>query len=238
MVVRHEMHAMNAPRHKTGSIRAIVAAAVLLAFAAGAAAQQRGGKDATRKLYCWNENGVRICGDALPPGATDLARTEIDARSGSSREVGRALTDAERAAAAEAERQAAAEAAAAADSKRHDLAMVESYATEADLQKAYDERISLLDDALKGSSMAEANLRRALVSLLDQANGLELARRPIPRPLLDNLRGRHADLVKQRQVAAAQRAERAALDGELADAIARYRAMKGEPAKPAVPATP
>jgi len=208
-----------------GMIRTGAAATLLLAFAAGAGAQQKG-----KKLYCWNENGVRTCGDALPPGATDLARTEINARSGATtREVGRTLTAAERAAAALAERQAADSAAAAASEKRQDLAMVASYATEADLRKSFGERISLLDDALKGSAMSEANLRRSLVSLLDQANALELSRKPIPPALLKSVRSQHAELEKQLRIAAEQRASRAALDGELAAAVDRYREMKGEP---------
>jgi hypothetical protein len=216
----------------TGMIRTGAAAALLLAFAAGAGAQQKG-----KKLYCWNENGVRTCGDALPPGATDLARTEINARSGATtREIGRTLTAAERAAAAQAERQAADSAAAAASDKRHDLAMVASYATEADLRKSFGERTSLLDDALKGSAMSEANLRRSLVSLLDQANALELSRKPIPPALLKSVRSQHADLGKQLRITAGQRAERVALDGELAAAVDRYRAMKGEAPVGATPA--
>src|SRR3546814_19081906 len=53
-------------------------ALLLLAVAATAGAQQKGGK----KLYCWEENGQRTCGDALPPGAIELARTEISASTG------------------------------------------------------------------------------------------------------------------------------------------------------------
>ena len=231
-------HTMGMTSMGTTSMRVVrmgAAAALLLAFAAGAGAQQKG-----KKLYCWNENGVRTCGDALPPGATDLARTEINARSGATtREVGRTLTAAERSAAALAERQAADSAAAAASDKRHDLAMVASYATEADLRKSFGERISLLEDALKGSAMSEANLRRSLVSLLDQANALELSRKPVPAALLKSVRSQHAELAKQQRIAAEQRAGRAALDVELAAAVDRYRAMKGEtPAGAAAASTP
>lgn len=219
---------------KMEMIRTGATAALLLAFAAGAGAQQKG-----KKLYCWNENGVRTCGDALPPGATDLARTEINARNGATtREVGRALTAAERAAAAQAERQAADSAAAAASDKRHDQAMVASYATEADLRKSFGERISLLDDALKGAGLAEANLRRSLVSILDQANDLELARKPVPATMLANLRKQHAELLKQQRIAATQREERAGLDDDLAAAVERYRAMKGGPAADAAAPAP
>lgn len=217
-----------------GMIRTGAAAALLLAFAAGAGAQQKG-----KKLYCWNENGVRTCGDALPPGATDLARTEINAGNGATtRQVGRALTAAERAAAAQAEREAADSAAAAASDKRHDQALIASYETEADLRKSFGERTSLLDDALKGSAMSEANLRRSLVSLLDQANALELSRKPVPPALLKNVRSQHAELEKQLRIAAEQRAGRAALDVELAAAVDRYRAMKGEAPAATTPAAP
>lgn len=221
-----------------GILRTGVAAALLLAFAAGAGAQKKQAP-ANKKLYCWNENGVRTCGDALPPGATDLARTEINAQSGATTgQVARALTDAERTAAAAAARDAAAEASAEADRKRRDLAMVESYATEADLRKAYGERISLLDDALKGAGLAEANLRRSLVSILDQANDLELARKPVPATMLANLRKQHAELLKQQRIAATQREERAGLDDDLAAAVERYRAMKGGPAADAAAPAP
>ena len=228
----HGMKAKQGAAHDMGIIRTGIAAAVLLAFAAGAGAQRsRAPQKADKKLYCWNENGVRTCGDALPPGATDLARTEINARSGATTsQVGRALTDEELSAAADAQRQAAADARAEAEQKRRDLAMVESYATEADLRKAYGERISLLDDALKAATLAESNLRLSLVSLLDQANDLELARKPVPAKMLASLRSQHAELVKQQRIAATQREDRAGLDGDLADAIARYRSMKGQPA--------
>ena len=43
-------------------------AAVLLAPAATA---QQAGKDKAKKLYCWNEGGRKVCGDALPATAVD-----------------------------------------------------------------------------------------------------------------------------------------------------------------------
>ena len=205
----------------------IIAIALLLVFSASAVAQKRGAAPATKKLYCWNQNGHRTCGDTLPPGATDLARTEINASSGMhTGEVGRALTQEERAAVASAAQQAELDAAAQAARQRRDLAMVESYATEADLRRAYGERIGLLDDAVKASALGEANLRRSIVSLLDHAGGLELAGKPVPAATVANLRNQHAELLKQQRILAQQQADRTSLDGELADAVARYRALK------------
>lgn len=205
----------------------IITITMLLAAAATASAQQDA---ATKKLYCWNQDGHRTCGDTLPPGATDLARTEINAKSGMhTGEIGRALTAEERAAAAIAEQQAELAAAAEAARQRRDLAMVESYATEADLRRAYGERIGLLDDALKASELGEANLRRSIVSLLDQASDLELAGKPVPAATLANLRSQHAEMQKQKRILAQQRSERASLDDELTSAIERYHALKQPP---------
>ena len=55
----------------------LLATTLLLALASGADAQDKG-----KKLYCWNENGRKVCGDALPATAVDSARTEISAKSG------------------------------------------------------------------------------------------------------------------------------------------------------------
>ena len=41
--------------------------------------ERRGPAVAQKKLYCWNENGKKVCGDALPAEASDSARTEISA---------------------------------------------------------------------------------------------------------------------------------------------------------------
>lgn len=201
----------------------IAGAVLLLAVATTASAQQKGGK----KLYCWEDNGQRTCGDALPPGAVELARTELSASTGrATNEVSRALSAEEVAAATAREKQAVADTLAAAAQRRRDVAMVESYATEQDLRNAYGERLALLDDALKASTMGEDNLRRSLVTLLGQANNLELASKPVSKSLLGKLQGQHADLLKQQRIIAEQRVERASLDGELVDAVDRYRAFK------------
>src|SRR5690554_7419309 len=110
----------------------IVLAVALGALATGTGAQaQQGRAQATEKrLYCWDEGGRRVCGDALPPDAVDAARTEISARSGLRvGEVGRALTPEERAAAEAAEREAKLAAEAEAARRRRELAMAVSYDT-------------------------------------------------------------------------------------------------------------
>ena len=210
---------------RTIAIATLLAAGMLASTSAPA---QGGGK----KLYCWDDaSGHKVCGDALPPEAAARARTEISAKSGMhTGEVARAPTVEERLASAAAAEQAQIAADAEAARQRRDLAMVESYGTEADLRRAYGERISLLDATIKASQLGVSNLRLSLTSLLNQASDLELSGRPVAPPLLANVRNQHDELQKQQRILAQQQSDRGALDGELADALARYRALKQDQA--------
>jgi len=204
----------------------------LLVLTAGSAGAQG------KKLYCWKQNGHTTCGDTLPPGAVDLAHSEISEKSGmTTGTVDRSLTAEERAVAATAADQAQAAAVAEAEQQRRDLAMVESYDSEADLRRAYGERITLVELSIKSSQLTEQNLRTSLISLLEQASENELAGKPVVPAVLANLRDEHQQLQSQLRILAQQQADRASLDGELADAVERYRKLKQPPAA-AVPATP
>lgn len=207
--------------------RLLAAGALLALVPAATLAQGKPAAVGAKKLYCWNENGRRVCGDALPATAVDAARTEISARSGlRTGEVARALTDAERAAAA-AQAAAARQAEMSAEAiARREQAMVESYASEAELRRAFDARIELLDSTVKASQLNVGGLRQSLLSLLRRAGESELAGKPVAKSLTDNIRLQHAELLRQQAMLAQQRADRVEIDAELARAVERYRALK------------
>ncbi|MFD0739877.1 hypothetical protein ACFQZQ_11350 [Lysobacter koreensis] len=187
----------------------------------------------SKKLYCWTENGRKVCGDALPAEAVDSARTEISAKSGlATGRVDRAPSADERSAAAaqaELDRQAAL----AKEARlRREMAMVESYASEAELRRAYEHRISLSAGTVKASRMSVAALRQSLLTLLRRAGESELAGKPVARPLAENIRAQHGELLRQQGMLVQQQREAGEIEGEFGDALARYRALK-TPATPA-----
>jgi len=205
-------------------IAPLFASAALLMLATPALAQKQPAAD--KKIYCWDEGGRKVCGDALPAEAVDNARTEFNASGMATRRLDRAPTDAERAAAeAEAERERAAAAAAAAE-LRLELAMVESYASEDDLRAAFAHRIGMLDASVKTSRLSVEGLRNSLVILLRRAGEAELADRPVPKPLASNIQGQHQALRRQQTVLADQLRERTAVDEDLVLALERYRELK------------
>lgn len=207
--------------------RHLAGAAVVLALAGPGNATAQTAPPTQKKIYCWNEGGRKVCGDALPPSAADAARTEFSLKSGrATGHVDRALTEEERSAAEEAAEAARRQAEAEAMRKRHDLAMVESYATEDDLRRAYGERTTLLDETLKASRLGLSNLRLSLLSLLRQAGDTELSGAPVTKKLSTSIQQQHAELLRQRQILLAQEADRETLEHELQDSLQRYRKMR------------
>ena len=203
----------------------LIAGVLLLALAPAALAQKSG--ESAKKLYCWNENGRKVCGDALPANAVDSARTEISARSGlATGRVDRAPTSAERAGAA-AQAELAKHAAYAEESRlRREMAMVESYASEAELRRAYEHRISLSEGTVKASRMGLAGLRQSLLSLLKRASEAELSGKPVAKTLADDIHRQHVELLRQQSMLVQQQRDGSKIAGELATALDRYRALK------------
>ncbi|GAB3344526.1 hypothetical protein [Lysobacter tyrosinilyticus] len=195
-------------------------------FAAPVGAQT---KAPAKKLYCWNEAGRKVCGDALPATATDSARTEFSAKSGMpTARVDRALTAEERAAAAaQARLSEQAQFQAQAQSMR-EHAMAESYATEADLRRAFGERMALLDDTIKAAQLSIGGLRQSLISLLRQAGEAELSGKPVPANLSGTIQTQHAELMRQQTMLVSHRQDRSAIDTELAHALDTYRGLKAQ----------
>ena len=210
-----------------------LALALMAALLTAPASAQKAAGD-KKKLYCWNEGGRKVCGDALPATAVDSARTEISTKSGlPTGQVGRALTAEERVAAAaqaEIDRQNQFKAAA---QRMREHAMAESYSTEADLRRAFNDRIALLDDTIKAAQLSIGGLRQSLISLLRQAGEAELAGKPVPAHLTGTIRTQHAELMRQQGLLAAHRQNRSEIDVELDHALQTYRTLKG-PKTPAV----
>lgn len=211
---------------------AVLGVAVLAGLAQAAPAQDRNKQTASnKKLYCWNQNGQRICSDTLPPEAVNQARDEFNARSGlRSAEVERALDADERAAAAVSEAQQRADEAAEQTRKRTDQAMLMSYQSEDDLRRVFGERTAIIDNNVRTARYNVTSLRDGLVTLLRSAGERELAGQKVGDKLAGDIRQRHAELLAQQRLQAGFERQRQELDGEIGEILQRYRALKGVPA--------
>ena len=210
------------PIHTRLALLAAVAAAVV---AAPGVAQD---KPAAKKLYCWNQNGARVCSDTLPPEAVNQARDEFNVKSGMrSAEVQRVISSDERAAAAASEQQRQADLAAEQMRKRTDQAMLMSYQSEDDLRRVFNERIAIVDNNIHTARFNVTSLREGLASMLRAAGDRELAGQAVADKLAGDIQQRHRELMAQLRLQGSFEQQRTALDGEITDILQRYRAMKG-----------
>ncbi|PPT75834.1 hypothetical protein XaplCFBP3122_11470 [Xanthomonas arboricola pv. populi] len=206
---------------------ALLAAVAAVAAAVAAAPAIAQDQPAAKKLYCWNQNGARVCSDTLPPEAVNQARDEFNARSGlRSAEVQRAMSSDERAAAAASEQQRQADLAAEQMRQRTDQAMLMSYQSEDDLRRVFNERIAIVDNNIHTARFNVTSLREGLASMLRSAGDRELAGQAVADKLVADIQQRHRELMAQLRLQASFEQQRVALDGEIADILQRYRAMK------------
>lgn len=197
--------------------------ALLLAAAPALTAQTAPNK----KLYCWDQNGQRVCSDTLPPEALDRAREEISSVSGTrTAEVARALTEEERALAALEQAQQLADDAAEQTRRRTDQAMLLSFPTEDDLRRVFTERAGIVDNNVRMAAYNVASLREGLLNLLRSASDQELAGNPVGKEAADAIRARHGDLLRQQRMQRSFQRQRVGLDEEIAQVMQRYRELK------------
>lgn len=183
-----------------------------------------------KKLYRWvDKEGKVHYDDALPPEAVDQARQEFSSKTGTQTgAVDRALTPEELA-----QKEAAAKAAAAAsvtaeEQARNEQAMLSSYETEADLRRAYNERLELLKQTLESTDVGLQSLHASLSGVLAQAAESELAHRPIDAKRADEIREMHAEVLKQQIFQANRKAELMSLDSEFQRMLTRYRELRDQ----------
>ena len=203
--------------------------AICAVLAPTALAQKKTGEPAAaKKLYCWNENGQRVCSDALPAEAVNRARDEINAKSGMrTAEVQRALTEEERALAASDAEQRKVDLAAEETRRRTEKAMLQSYQSEEELRRVFNERIGIVDNSIRTARYNVTSLREGLVTLLQTAGDRELSGQAVAPVMAENIRKRHAELLRQRQLQGSFESQRTELDAEIAEIMLRYRELKG-----------
>lgn len=205
---------MNVPR-KT------LAAIILLVFASSAWSQDG------PKLYRWvGPDGKPHYSDTLPPEALNQARQELSKSGVTLKQVDRAQTTEERTA-AQAKADADAKAAEAIqNAKQSDQVLLSSYPTEADLKRAYNERIDLQNETLKVTRMGMEGQHKGLSGLLIVASNLELSGKPINVQMKKNIQLAHAQLIDQQQQEVQQKAQAQSLRQESEALLTRYRSLR------------
>lgn len=184
------------------------------------------------RIVCWtNSEGVRECGNAVPPeyaqqsverksamGLT-LERTE---RAKTAEELERERTERERLT-----REKAQQDRLAAEQARHDAVLLQTFTTEEDLKLAHDGKVAAIDSRIKHSEQIVERLEQSRAELQREAANLERGGKKVS----DELRKQISDLQSQIDKTLAEidrrEDERVLLQDRFSADLERYRELKG-----------
>lgn len=180
-----------------------------------------------QKLYRWvDAEGKVHYTDALPPEAVNQARDEINSSGVTVNRVDRALTEEERAAKRIADAEAARLANIKAEQDKMDAALMGSYATEADLARAYRERFDLLDQSLEAARVGIRSQEKSLEDQLAHAGSLERGGKPVPATVQSSIAASRKQVEDQREYLRRRETELQNLQAEYDRILERYRLLK------------
>lgn len=200
-------------------VHALFASALVLSLASAPVLAQ--------KLYRWvDAEGKVHYTDALPPEAVNQARDEINSSGVTVNRVDRALTEEERAAKRIADAEAERLANIKAEQDKMDAALMGSYATEADLARAYRERFDLLDQSLEAARVGIRSQEKSLEDQLAHAASLERGGKPVPATVQSSIAASRRQVEDQREYLRRRETELQNLQAEYDRILQRYRLLK------------
>lgn len=205
------------------NIRTLLAVAIAAGLLTGVLSAQE-----KKKLYRWvDKDGKVQISDQLPPEAVNQARKEINSKGESTGTVDRALTEEERAALELQSKEEEAALKLSEQQKRIEQAMMINYATEADLQRTYKERIELLQQTIESTDVSIKSIRSSLTGMLAQASETELSNKPVDAARQQQIIDMHTELLKQQQTQVGRYGDVKTMEAEFAAVLARYRELRG-----------
>lgn len=192
---------------------------------------------AAKKIYCWEENGKRMCGDTLPSSAMDQARTEVSSKTGlTTKKVDRVLTPEEIQAAARAEKSSQTQAQLQAVQAQRVQLLLFTYPTEEALVLAQKEQETDILTKIKEAEGGVREVRKAILERLKILAEYELGKKKIPQKEVDNVKQLRGRVEAHHGVINGHKQQLAALRATHAENVALYRQAKAAAQAPSAPA--
>ena len=180
------------------------------------------------RMKCWtNHEGVRECGNRVPPEYIQQGYTEIDGK-GFVRDVKeRAKTPAELAEAKRLAKIKAAEQKQKAEQETRDRVLLRTFSSVSDIERARDDRIAALEGAIKLAGLRNENTRLKLNDYIKRAADRErMGKTPAP-ALIEDIEALRGQIENNVRFIAEKRAEQEQIRQAHALDIERYKRLKG-----------
>lgn len=180
-------------------------------------------------IKCWtNKDGVRECGNAVPPEYAQQGHEQLNKRGIVVDEQERAKTEAE----LEVEREAAAEAAAQAERDRlqaeKDRVLIDTYSSVDDLELTRDGRIDSIEGQIKLTESQVEKLRKNLDEIIATAAELEREGRKPSEKVQQDIDNVNQQIARKQAFIDGKRREQDQVRTDFAEQIARFKAIRGD----------
>jgi DNA repair exonuclease SbcCD ATPase subunit len=187
---------------------------------------------ASARIKCWtNREGVRECGNVIPPEYAQKGHREMSSQGITIKEVAKAKTPEElrrereeqaRLDAEKAEKERIA-------SKRaeHDRVLLSTFATEGDLLLARDGKLQTIDSRIRHAHGIISQLQKKLTSLETHAAKLERSGKALPTELHHSIRDMEHRIAEHVAFIEARRKEQQIVRETFASDLERYRELRG-----------
>lgn len=197
-------------------LQLIYAVGLSLALCAGAAE--------AAKLYKWvDEDGNVTYSDRVPPDQAKQAREELNQEGITVKQVDRAKTPEELAAQYKVEEEARLAKLSAEEQRRRDKALLDSYASESDLTRAYNQRVDLLQQTIEAREVEIGLREQGMTKLVAQAAETERSGRAVPEALKQMIDGERKEIDRQRSFVKEKKIELIKAKDDYDRDMARYR---------------
>lgn len=180
------------------------------------------------RMKCWTNNeGVRECGDKVPPEFAQKGHQEINKGGIITKEKERAKTPEEleeeqRLAKLEQERLAAE-----AEQKEQDAVLLKTFTSVGDIERIRDERISAIESTIKLTGVRIKKIQGSVDKLIETAAVAERSGKAPPEALLKDIESLRRQITNNNKFIEDKRAEQEVIRESHALDIARYKKLKG-----------
>lgn len=202
---------------------------LLFAVSAALVCAQVGAADIDHNRFKWRDGAGNLhYSDALPPEAAKLGYEVVNPRGLVVKRVERAKTEAEIGAAKAEHARAQAEQSAIDARERADQQLLAGYPTEADLKRAQQQKLDLLEQQANAAQISLHSQEQLLADLLNRAADAERNDKALPAAQADQLAKTRKQVDAQRLSAERRAAERDGAQAQFDEQTAHYRELKAK----------
>lgn len=183
--------------------------------------------DVSARIKCWtNDEGVRECGDAVPPEYSQRSHEELNERGITIDRTERAKSKEELEAERRRQERLAEEERRAQERITRDRVLLATFASEEDLVIARDNRLEAIDARITHTQQLVEKLKQARERVQEQAAKQELSGQPVSDRVRQDLAEIEAQIAQYRNSLESHRAEKERVSAKFARDLERYRALK------------